>query len=340
MLTKKTVRIVNLDPAAEEPFPYGTPDVDIRDLISSDDAMEEMNLGPNGGLMFAMEYLGQNFDWLQSQLDDFADDEYFLFDCPGQIELYVHHPVMRQLVENLQVQQGIRLCGVFLIDATFVRDAAKFVSASLMTLNTMVHLELPHLNVLSKADLLEDTVVQNEDESESDSSSDSSVDQDDLTLFEKAPRRNEFWAPPMHLRKKRRGRGKKPLSLKDLDRFLDNDVESLLPELHGSMHPRYRELNGALIGLLEEYKMVSYAALNPKDDESLETIAYRINDLIQFYESQEVDDKAMERAEQAEDRRAEKEADTGDADAGFSEYMEGLGRGMENLDIGDMNLEP
>ena len=28
--------------------------------------MAEMNLGPNGGLVYAMEYLVQNIDWLQA----------------------------------------------------------------------------------------------------------------------------------------------------------------------------------------------------------------------------------------------------------------------------------
>jgi GTPase SAR1 family protein len=76
---------------------------DIRDLISLEDAMEDDDLkfGPNGGLIFCMEYFAQNFDWLESELGDYEDD-YFLFDCPGQIELYTHIPVMRNLVRFLQ----------------------------------------------------------------------------------------------------------------------------------------------------------------------------------------------------------------------------------------------
>lgn len=53
--SKKVVEVVNLDPAAEH-FDY-QPLVDIRDLITVDDAMdaEELKLGPNGGLVFCME---------------------------------------------------------------------------------------------------------------------------------------------------------------------------------------------------------------------------------------------------------------------------------------------
>ena len=73
--------VVNLDPANEE-FKYRC-DVDIKDLITIDDAMEEMQLGPNGALVFCMEYLLENFDWLEDQLQDFYESDYILFDCPG-----------------------------------------------------------------------------------------------------------------------------------------------------------------------------------------------------------------------------------------------------------------
>jgi len=144
--------VINLDPAAEY-FDYPVM-ADLRDLIQIDDAMEDtsLNFGPNGGLIFCMEYLAQNFDWLQEQLDE-QEDDYILFDCPGQIELYTHIPVMRQLVERLQ-SWDFRVCVVFLLDAQFLVDAAKFVSGSLTALSTMVNLEVPHVNVITKMDLL------------------------------------------------------------------------------------------------------------------------------------------------------------------------------------------
>lgn len=52
---KRAVDIVNLDPAAEH-FDY-EPSIDIRELIQLDDTMEDedLNFGPNGGLVFCME---------------------------------------------------------------------------------------------------------------------------------------------------------------------------------------------------------------------------------------------------------------------------------------------
>ena len=45
---------------------------DIRDLISLEDVMEEMELGPNGGLLYCMEYLLENLDWLKDSLEEYV----------------------------------------------------------------------------------------------------------------------------------------------------------------------------------------------------------------------------------------------------------------------------
>jgi hypothetical protein len=58
--------------------------VNISDLIKVEDAMSSLTLGPNGGLMYCMEFLEKNVDWLMKQLSSYKD-HYFLFDCPGQV---------------------------------------------------------------------------------------------------------------------------------------------------------------------------------------------------------------------------------------------------------------
>merc|ERR1711977_636866 len=49
-----------------------------------------------------------------------------------------------------------RVAGVYCIDINFVEDAPKFLSGALAALTAMVNLELPHVNVLTKCDLLRD----------------------------------------------------------------------------------------------------------------------------------------------------------------------------------------
>mmetsp|Transcript_3405 Transcript_3405/g.13545 ORF Transcript_3405/g.13545 Transcript_3405/m.13545 type:complete len:208 (+) Transcript_3405:219-842(+) len=116
--------------------------------------MEELDYGPNGALVYCMEYLLDNIDWLQHALEEFAEDDYFLFDCPGQMELYSHIPVMRKVVQALQSIE-FRIAAVYLIDATFVVDTPKFLAGSLQSLAAMVQLELPHINVVTKCDLVD-----------------------------------------------------------------------------------------------------------------------------------------------------------------------------------------
>ena len=82
---KRSCYYVNLDPAAEE-FVY-EPDIDIRDLITLEDVMEEMHLGPNGGLIYCFEFLLENLDFLTDPLEEVTDEYLIIFDMPGQIEL-------------------------------------------------------------------------------------------------------------------------------------------------------------------------------------------------------------------------------------------------------------
>jgi len=149
---KRTVHVVNLDPSAET-FKYH-PTIDIRDLIESEDVIDELNLGPNGALVYCFEFLIQNLNWLRDQLGDYEDD-YLIFDCPGQIELYTHMTVMLKLVTEL-TSWGYSVCALHLLDSHFISDPSKFLSGTLICLSAMVHLQLPHINIITKIDLLND----------------------------------------------------------------------------------------------------------------------------------------------------------------------------------------
>ena len=154
MLAKKrTVHVVNLDPAAET-FQY-SPSIDIRTLITVDKIMEELKLGPNGGLIYALEYLLTNMEWLIDEIGDY-DDDYIIFDCPGQIELYSHQPLMRNFLHTLKHSLGYKVCVVFMIDSHFITEPSKLMSGALSCLSAMLLLETTHINVLSKVDLLDD----------------------------------------------------------------------------------------------------------------------------------------------------------------------------------------
>ena len=148
---KRNFKVVNLDPAAEI-FKYRC-DIDIRDMIALDDVQELMNYGPNGGLVYCMEYLIEHLDEFMEDLAEFADDSFILFDCPGQIELYSHLDVMPRLTKAIS-QAGYNLCSIYCSDGTFINEPSKYISSCLTSVATMTQMTLPHVNVLTKCDKL------------------------------------------------------------------------------------------------------------------------------------------------------------------------------------------
>lgn len=116
--------------------------------------MDELHLGPNGGLIYCLEFLINNHsEWLEEELGSYEED-YLIIDCPGQIELYTHVPIMKRLVTILQ-KAGYAVVGIYALDSQFMEDVTKFFSGVLSAMSAMIQLEIPHINVLTKMDLLQ-----------------------------------------------------------------------------------------------------------------------------------------------------------------------------------------
>ena len=148
--------IVNLDPANANLSPPA--EIDISSLISLPEAMRSLSLGPNGGLVYCIEFLERNLDtWLFPKLDAIREkfpSTYFMLDLPGQVEIFTHHESLRRILRALE-KRGFRLTCVHLVDAFHCSDPHKYISATMVSLLTMLRLELPQVNVLSKVDLIE-----------------------------------------------------------------------------------------------------------------------------------------------------------------------------------------
>ncbi|XP_063995070.1 GPN-loop GTPase 2 [Diachasmimorpha longicaudata] len=144
----RKVAVVNMDPANEN-MEYKAA-VDISELIKHNEVMETYNLGPNGALVYCMEFLEKNVDWLIKRVLELKD-HYLIFDCPGQIELYTHHKSVATIAERLG-QNLVRLCSVQLIDSHHCSDAGKYLSSLVLCTTTMLQLGLPHVNIMTKLD--------------------------------------------------------------------------------------------------------------------------------------------------------------------------------------------
>jgi GTPase SAR1 family protein len=173
--------VINLDPANEVPKNLvgkkGTEDeekgiedegnshslpydalLDVCDtIVNLSSVMKQLGLGPNGGLVYCMEYLEAHVDQLVEMIRERVeehDNPYLIFDLPGQVELYSHSNTVPRLLEKLVKVLDLRLVAVQLIDSHYCTEPANFLSAALLGTTLMLRLELPTVSVLSKVDLL------------------------------------------------------------------------------------------------------------------------------------------------------------------------------------------
>ncbi|KAL7753064.1 hypothetical protein RI367_001516 [Sorochytrium milnesiophthora] len=252
--SKRSVRLCNLDPAAEN-FEY-EPRIDIRDLISLDDVTEELQYGPNGALIYCMEFLVNNIEWLHEELGDEDDDDYWIFDCPGQIELYTHFPVMKHIITHLQ-RIGFTVCAVYTIEATFVTDPFKFFSACMSAMSAMVQLEVPHVNVLTKMDLL---------------------------------RSHANMRPGGSVGGDNNDEGTSKIPSRQLERFLFTDTSLITDWTNGEgkwVSDKWKHLNEAIARLIDEYNMVAFIPLDITDEDSLSTLLLQVDHCVQYGEDVE-----------------------------------------------------
>lgn len=127
------------------------------EAVNLKSVMKQMQLGPNGALIYCMEYIELHTDEIvETILSRCADttNTYYIFDFPGQVELYTHSTCVQSLLQKLTTKFQMKLTMVQLIDALYCTDVTKFISAALLGTTTMLRLELPAVNVLSKVDLL------------------------------------------------------------------------------------------------------------------------------------------------------------------------------------------
>ncbi|KAF7717095.1 GPN-loop GTPase [Penicillium ucsense] len=245
--TRRSCFYVNLDPAAEN-FAY-QPDLDIRELITLEDVMEELGLGPNGGLIYCFEFLLQNLEFLNEALDPLSEEYLIIFDMPGQIELYTHIPLLPSLSQFLSRQGplNINLCAAYLLESTFVVDKAKFFAGTLSAMSAMLMLEIPHVNILSKMDQVKDMVTRRELRRFANV---------DVQLLQKDEEDAAAVANPMA-------------------------KDALMSG--GS----FNQLNRAVAQLIDDFSMVSFLQLDASDEDSVAGILSHIDDAIQYHEAQE-----------------------------------------------------
>ncbi|KAI9679469.1 MAG: hypothetical protein M1817_005491 [Caeruleum heppii] len=117
--------VVNLDPANDQTsYPCA---LDVRELVTLDEIMADEQLGPNGGVLYALEELEHNFDWLERGLKKLG---------------------------GWTIRYEPRLVVLHLTDSYSLTLPSLYISTLLLSLRAMLQMDLPHLNVLTKIDKL------------------------------------------------------------------------------------------------------------------------------------------------------------------------------------------
>ncbi|KAF1839457.1 hypothetical protein BDW02DRAFT_486650 [Decorospora gaudefroyi] len=241
--------VVNLDPANDHTSYQ--PAVDVRDLVTVDEIMEQETLGPNGGVLFALEELEHNFDWLEEGLKALGDD-YVLFDCPGQVELFTHHASLRNIFFRLQ-KLGYRLVVVHLTDSIILSRPSLYVSSLLLALRSMLQMDLPHLNVLTKID--------------------------NLRNYPNLPFNLDFYTEVQdlhyllpHLNREQTSGIPGPATVStDGDMDMDMDMDGDEPT------SKFSALNKAIVELVEDFALVGFETLAVEDKQSMMTLLRAID---------------------------------------------------------------
>lgn len=176
-----------------------------------------------------------------------------IIDLPGQIELYTHIPVIPTLVRHLTRygSLNVSLCAAYLLESTFVIDRAKFFAGTLSAMSAMIMLEIPHINILSKMDLVKGSVPKRQLKRFLDP--DTSLLDDDNNAGDQREERMK-------------------------------DPASKESKMGGGSFTR---LNRAVAQLIDDFSMVSFLQLDVQDEDSVGGVLSYIDDAIQFHEAQE-----------------------------------------------------
>lgn len=204
-----------------------------------------------------LRFLLENLDFITEAVDPLTEEYLIIIDMPGQIELYTHIPVVPTLVKHLTRTGAlnVNLCAAYLLESTFIIDRAKFFAGTLSAMSAMIMLEIPHVNILSKMDLVKGSVPRKELKRFLDP---------DTSLLDDDPARANITT--------KSGQGR--------------DVDPLNPEsmMAGGSFVR---LNQAVAQLIDDFSMVSFLQLDVQDEDSVGAILSYIDDAIQYHEAQE-----------------------------------------------------
>ncbi|KAF9448833.1 hypothetical protein P691DRAFT_791937 [Macrolepiota fuliginosa MF-IS2] len=142
--------ILNLDPAVTF-VPYEA-NIDIRDTVNYAEVMKQYNLGPNGGILTALNLFTTKFDQVLELVEKRAEDvDYVILDTPGQIEIFTWSASGAIITDA--IASSIPTVVAYVIDTPRTTAPATFMSNMLYACSILYKTKLPFILVFNKTDV-------------------------------------------------------------------------------------------------------------------------------------------------------------------------------------------
>ncbi|KLU81169.1 ATPase NPA3 [Magnaporthiopsis poae ATCC 64411] len=153
--------VINLDPAVLN-VPFDS-NIDIRDSVNYKEVMRQYNLGPNGGILTALNLFATKVDQVIDLLEKrTARNEenagrkpinHILVDTPGQIEAFVWSASGTILLESLA--SSFPTVIAYIVDTPRTRSTSTFMSNMLYACSILYKTKLPMILVFNKTDVVD-----------------------------------------------------------------------------------------------------------------------------------------------------------------------------------------
>lgn len=263
--------------------------------------------------------LDEEPDWLTEDIGQYQD-EFLIVDLPGQIEIYTHYNIVPRLA-SLFSGANYGVLGVYVLDATFVLDPRKYFGALLNATCAMLNLGIPHLNVMTKIDLLAKLAPDMvEDESFGEDFGEEGHPLHAFLFPSPADLLSCVQQPGSNIDREKE-------SIKSNTSNHEDDGEK--PSENNQKEPKSQEtlaqeksspegesilfkadaLTKALVQVLDEFDMVSFLTLDIRKEESIGDLLSHIDHAVQFGEMLEPKDPLDDNSEQKLDQDDDGEQD-------------------------------
>nr|UXY86841.1 ATP-binding protein [Cryptomonas paramecium] len=130
-------------------------DINIKEMVISDEIIPELHIGPNTSIVYSLEYFEKNKNWFEYKLKKFIKSSfpcYIFFDFPGQAELFTFRFLFQKFVKRL-LSMNIKLIVINIIDSFFLKDKSLTSFLLLLYITVTFNIELLQIHLISKSDL-------------------------------------------------------------------------------------------------------------------------------------------------------------------------------------------